>query len=250
MMIASALTAQTNENRSTGDSSAVPAWSIGTGFDYSRGDYGFTTDTEMISVPLNVGYDSANWLLRLTVPWVNVKGPATVVNGSATARPTTSSESGIGDTFVTATRRVGEVGGGVHVDVTARVKLPTADDGRGLGTGEFDYYGQIDLYRTFGSITPFATLGYRSLGDNAIYVLKDGPYAAAGAHFRASDATVISTSFDWRERLNATTDHSMEAAVYVTHDFDRRWQVMAYALKGMTNASPDFGGGLQVNYRF
>jgi hypothetical protein len=250
LALAGVIAAQTNEPQTRPDTGSDYGWSIGGGFDYSRGDYGFATDTEMISMPLNVGYETPVWILRLTLPWVNVKGPATVVNGAGTARPTTSSESGIGDAFLSVTRRLGEVGAGVQLDFTGRAKLPTADEARGLGTGEFDYYGQFDVHRTFGSVTPFATLGYRSLGDNAVYVLKDGPYASAGAHFRASDATIVSTAFDWRGKLTDATDDSAEVAVYVTHDLDRRWQVMAYALKGMTNASPDFGGGLQVNYRF
>ena len=37
-----------------------PALTAAAGFDYSRGDYGFTTDTEVFSLPLDLGYESVS----------------------------------------------------------------------------------------------------------------------------------------------------------------------------------------------
>ena len=187
--------------------------SVATGFDYSRGDYGFATDTEVLSVPLNLGYESGPWLLSAGFSHLTIKGPATVVGGSGATRP-------------------------------------TADEDRGLGTGATDYYGELTLSRTVGNATPFLTAGYRVLGDNASYHLRNGAYVSGGAHFRVSAASVITAMLNWRQPIVAGGDDSVDALLMITHNLNTRWRFMAYGLAGFTDASPDVGTGMQLNYRF
>lgn len=227
-----------------------PVITVGTGFDYSQGDYGFGADTEVFSVPLNLGYQSGPWLFNASFSHLTIKGPATIVGGAGTPRPTAESESGLGDIYADATYQFGPVLGSVNLAATARVKLPTADEDRGLGTGAADYYGELTFSRTFGSTTPFAITGYRVLGDYAGYPLRNGAYVSAGAHFRVSDASVVSAMLNWRQRIVTGGDDSTDALLMFSHDLDARWRLMAYGLAGFTDASPDVGAGLQVTCRF
>jgi hypothetical protein len=224
---------------------------VGTGFDYSRGDYGLATDTEVLSLPLTLSHERGPWIFEARVPWIRIEGPATVVaGGGSPTRPTAAAESGLGDITLAATYRFGLVGDAVNVAATARAKLPTGSEDRGLGTGETDFYGQIDLYRTFGNITPFASIGYAALGASTLYPLEDGPYATVGAHFRTSDRTVVTAAYSHRHRFVAGGEQGADAMLAVTHDVNAHWRVMAYALAGFTDASPDQGGGLSVSWRF
>lgn len=244
-LTAGALLAQTD--------APVAKTSLATGFDYSRGSYGLASDTTVTSVPVELTYDSGPWIFRAFTSWLTIKGPsaAALTGGSGNlTRPTASSESGLGDLYADATYRADPFANGVRVDTTLRAKIPTADEARGLGTGEADYYGQLNVYRTFGATTPYVTGGYRVLGDSDRYQLRDGPYASAGAHFRASDQTVITVGYDWSSRITDAADSASDAMVAVTHDVNDRWRVFAYALKGFTDASPDVGAGLRVSYRF
>lgn len=224
--------------------------SLGSGFDYSRGDYGFATDTEVWSVPLNLVHERGPWTLSAALSYLTIKGPATVVGGSGAPRPTSSSESGLGDIYTAATYAFGPVAGEVHLSGTARIKLPTADEDRGLGTGAADYYGELTAYRTFTSVTPFVTAGYRVLGGGDTYELRNGAYVAGGAHFRLSPATVVSALLNWRQPLVAGGDDSRDVMAMVSHDFAEKWRLMAYVLTGFTDASPDVGSGLQASWRF
>jgi hypothetical protein len=138
----------------------------------------------------------------------------------------------------------------MNVAATVRVKLPTADEDRGLGTGAADYYGELVGYRTFGSVTPFATVGYRVLGDTSSYELKDGAYASVGTHVRSSPSTVFTGLLNWRRQIVAGGDDSCDAMLMVTHDLSARWQLTGYALKGFTDASPEVGAGFAANYKF
>jgi len=36
---------------------------------------------------------------------------------------------------------------GLNVDLTGGSRFPTANQNKGLGTGETDYYAQVDLYQ-------------------------------------------------------------------------------------------------------
>jgi hypothetical protein len=233
----------------TADTPAVI--SLGSGFDYSRGDYGLATDTEVLAVPLTLGYEQSSWLFEARISWLRIEGPATVVaGGGSPTRPTSAAESGVGDLSLSATHRFGAVAGNLNLAATVRAKLPTGSETRGLGTGAADFSGQLDFYQSFGAVTPFASLGYMALGDSDLYQLEDGPYATGGAHFRTSESTVITAALSWRHRFVADGDHGTDALVAVTHDLSPRWRLMVYALKGFTDASPDHGGGLQVSCRF
>lgn len=226
------------------------AWSVGTGADYSRGAYGFATDTEVFSVPATVSYDANSWLFTASVPWLTIKGPAAITGTGGAARPTAASESGLGDLVAGGTYRFGEVFGPVNLAFTGRVKLPTADDAKGLGTGETDFYGQLDFYRTFVATTLFGSVGYRALGDSALYRLEDGLYASVGAHFRVSPETVWTLAGNWGQRIIAGGDPTTDVMLAFNHDWSPQWRCTVYALKGFTDASPDFGTGLAISRKF
>lgn len=232
-----------------GDPPAV--FSVGTGFDFSRGDYGLATDTEVLAVPLTLGYEQGDWLFEARAPWLRIEGPAAVVaGGGSPTRPTAARESGLGDISLSGTYRFGAVLGSLHSAMTVRAKLPTGSEERGLGTGGTDFAGQLDFFRSFGTVTPFASLGYTAFGDGSFYTLEDGPYATGGAHFRTGEDTVVTAAYSWRHRLVDGGEHGRDALVALTHDFSPRWRLMAYALKGFSDASPDHGGGMQLSCRF
>ena len=227
-----------------------PAVKLGSGFDYSRGDYGFTAKTEVFSVPANLSYEEDQWLFRVIVPYLTIKGPASVVAGGAAARPTSRSESGIGDTTLSATYHARPDPGGLNVDVTGRVKLATADDAKGLGTGQTDYYAQVDIYQAFTTFIPFANVGYRWLGRSTQYPLKNGLYASAGSSMRVSTTTIVGASFDWRSSIINGAKDATDVTIFVGANPDPRWTVTAYFLKGLNDASPDYGLGALIAYKF
>jgi hypothetical protein len=230
---------------------------LGTGFDYSSGDYGFTQSTEVFSVPVNLSVDKDRWAFKATLPYITIKGPATVVAGSGGAagggappRPTSHTESGAGDVMLSATYHARPVPGELNIDLTGRVKFGTANEDKGLGTGLTDYYAQIDLYQNFGVITPFGNVGYRMLGSNTAFPLKDGFYASAGAAFRLSPKTVAGAAYDWRSRIIDRAENGTDAIAFISTNPNDRWNLLAYVLKGFNDASPDYGVGGAATYKF
>jgi hypothetical protein len=228
-------------------------WSLSSGFDYTSGDYGLSEDTRMLAIPVTASYTADQWTFRASVPYLRISGPAYVVpelGGVGGVRPVSSTESGLGDFIVSAAYALATGAGQPGVDLSAKVKFGTADDEKGLGTGESDLYFQADVYHVYGDLVPFGTLGYRVLGDPAAFELEDGLYASAGVSYRWSEPTRIGGVFDWRQRTIEGGDAAAEFTAFVTHRLNERWRVQVYAVKGFTDASPDVGVGTVVGYTF
>jgi hypothetical protein len=240
--------------------------SLGTGLHYSTGDYGTGVDTEIISVPLMARYERDRLILKLTVPWIEISGGASVIpgvgavtsnnprrRGGAGATATTdASASGLGDTVASATYAVFyDSASRSGIDLTGRVKLPTADEDEGLGTGETDFGAQVDVYKAIDDITYFGGVGYTVLGDAPNLALKDDVWNInLGASYKIDSRDSAGLSYDWRQPLAASSSRLSEITAFWVHSFDRRWKGQAYFLKGLSDGSPDWGVGAFAYYSF
>src|SRR5262249_22362991 len=136
---------------------------LGTGVDTSSGKYGAEESTDIIYVPFIATLQYGHWTLQGTVPWVDITGPGVVVgagdtsvttDGAAAARQTVSHASGLGDVL-------GSLGYTFYLPketfltTTGEVKFPTGDRSRNLGTGDYDFTLEGDLFRQFGKFTAF-----------------------------------------------------------------------------------------------
>jgi len=135
---------------------ADSALTLSTGFDYSSGKYGESRRTETLVVPVGIKYEFGDWTLRATIPYVESNGPS-AVSGSGPDRVTIENgstnrgrASGLGDIVVSAAWNAFQDGPWL-IELAGKVKLATADEKSGLGTGENDYSVQTEIYRTLGA---------------------------------------------------------------------------------------------------
>lgn len=243
---------------SAGTWAADGQFSLSTGFDYSSGDYGQSTSTDILSIPVIGKYETGPWTYKLTVPYIEVTGPGNVVpgigrgNGRGTsATGGTSTQSGLGDIVGAATYNL-YAGGASEpiIDLTGKIKLGTADRNKGLGTGENDYSAQVDVYQAFGRVTGFATLGYSILGSSSAIPLDNVFYAALGAGYKFDDRLSGGLILDLRQGASAFSGERRELTGYVNYKLDRDWKVQGYLLRGFADGSPDFGLGALVTRMF
>lgn len=223
------------------------------GLDYSTGKYGTSTTSEMWYVPVVGKYESGPLTLKLTVPWLritdsgNAVGPDRVPLGDSPSCGKT--ESGLGDV-------VGSAGyalldgrqGGLLLEVIGKVKLPTADEDRCLGTGKTDYSLQFDVAKGFGAVTGFGSLGWKKFGDPSGQDFRDPVFASLGAAYRLVPATSVGLSYDWRQKVTSRGDEISEATVFLNQRLAERWKLQVYGVRGFSDASPDWGGGLFVSH--
>ena len=225
-------------------------WKVSSGFGYTQGSYGLNTDTKVWFVPFGVGYNSTDWAFDASSSYLTIKGPAAAVNGIEIIRPTPKAESGAGDTVLSGSWKLLHDPGQLQVSLTGKVKLPTADYNRGLGTGATDYTAQLDLLERFGSITPFGSVGYRWLGSHGVYHLKDGMFADAGAALRLEEGTSIGAFYEWDDKISNGAADASQVTAFFYDKIAPQWAVNLYALSGFTEASPDWGGGVSLIFTF
>jgi len=227
---------------------------LSTGADYSSGTYGLSDSTRVFYVPVTAKHETGRWALKLVVPYIRITGPSNVVGapenqvilpGGGFARRT---ESGLGDVVASAFYNV--LSAPFGLDIGARIKFGTADENRGLGTGRNDFSLQADLFKAIGAFTPFATLGYRRYGDPEGVDLRNVVYGTLGSSYRISQPTTVGLAYDWRDRIAQGRDRVSELTAYVSRRLSGNWKLQVYAVRGFTNASPDFGAGTVLAYSF
>lgn len=230
-------------------------FSLTSGLDYSSGKYGDDVKTEITSIPVVAKYTAERWMFKVTVPYVRITGPGNVVPSigqvgeTQTRRRTT--ESGLGDTTASATYNLYQGSANLPViDLTGKVKFATADEDKGLGTGENDYATQLDFYQGFGSFTAIATIGYRVYGNPDFVNLDNVFYGSLGGAYRITPDTSAGLIYDYRPRITRTGSEVSEAVAFVTHGISERWKAQAYLVKGFANGSPEIGGGALLSLAF
>lgn len=234
---------------------------LSTGLDYSSGNYGGSTSTDILLVPVIAKYETGPWTYKLTVPLIEVTGPGNVVPGvgrenavkgkKGAAVGGTSTESGLGDIIGAVTYNL--FAGSASepaIDLTGKIKLGTADHDKGLGTGENDYSAQIDAYQAFDRVTGFATLGYSILGSSSAIPLDNVFYVAIGAGYKFDDRLTGGLMLDLRQAASSTSGARRELTGYVNYKLDRDWKVQGYLLHGFADGSPDVGFGALVTRMF
>lgn len=226
-----------------------PRLTLSTGLDYSRGKYGQTEETTIKYVPFTAKLEQDRWTFRATVPYIEIDGPANVLPDSRVViggnpQNLRTRASGLGDVVVSAfygafedTRQQR------FMDLGIKVKLPTADEKRGLGSGKTDYSFQADLFQTVDQTTFFATAGYRVFGDPVGVNLRNVPYGSLGLSHKLSSRNVIGASVDARSKTTEFATGLREYSVFFSHKFNETYKLQTYLVKGDTPASVDLGGG-------
>ena len=243
-------------------SSGAGTMSVGTGFDFSSGDYGETSTTDISYVPVNFKYQTDSFALKLNVPYVRISNDGgNVVGGGSNVvvlppgeeeSGESSTESGLGDIVAAATYFLYE--GSAEqplypmIDLSGKIKFPTADEEKGLGTGEADYSLESDFTWFSGQTALFCTLGYRFMGDPESYDLNDVMYASVGVAHQITNNFSSGLLYDVREASTGLGSATSEATAYGSYKMNDNLKFLLYGVKGFSDGSPDYGLGFTVTY--
>jgi hypothetical protein len=240
-----------------------------TGLDYSTGDYGRSSETEIWYWPASAKISYGDWSAKVTVPYLRIKGSDTIVGGGDTivlddnsgkgsdrkvTTPITTTqvdttEEGMGDIIGALTYTIDIEDYDLLVDLTGKIKFPTADENKRLGTGETDYTAQLDITKMFGDAYIFGGVGRRFMGDNEQFQLNDIWLYNAGAGYQISKSFGIGASYDYRESATTVEDPS-EATAYLTYKITDSLTALIYGVIGFSDGSPVESAGVQLSYKF
>ena len=158
----------------------------------------------------------------------------------------TVTESGLGDLIagVTMYDVIDNRDLGIAMDVSGKVKFGTADEGKGLGTGENDYTVRADVYKFFEQFTLMGSAGYKVRGDPVDVDLENVFLASAGGVYSISDRARFGLVYDYRESAFIDGDAISEVSAFSSRRLNETWQIQLYAFTGFSDSSPDWGGGV------
>ena len=222
---------------------------ISLGADYASGDYGTGTSTQTLSVPLSLKHETGPWILRANVPYVHAEGTFSREQGSVSARK--YSESGLGNLTLAATYNLINTPTGFSFDIGAKTKIATADQAKTLITsGKNDYSFQVDAFRSLTNVAFFATLGYSIIGEPAGVNFKNPFYSTLGFSVPLQTGHTIGAAWDYRQKFTTRDNAVSEFTAFYSIKINPSHKIQFYAVTGLSNGSPDFGGGSVLTHIF
>lgn len=227
--------------------------SVSAGVDYSSGDYGTSTRTDILIAPVTGTFKTDGWRFSATIPYLEIKGAGVVLGPDGRPLPgvptTSGTRSGVGDLSLAATGTLpSSMTGNFLVDFTGRVKFPTSAESKHLGTGKTDYAISTDISYPMGAWAPFVTVGYRIPGDTEGLNLRNSVSASVGTSL-AVDKTVFIASYDYYESSSplAADSHDLFGAVSAPLTDRVNWTF--YGIAGLSDGSPDYEAGLLFTFK-
>lgn len=227
---------------------------------YDQGDFGTDDTTRTFYLPVTFRYLGDWWDASVTGGFVYLDSPGqiTLVEGAPVQTGAAATErernAGLSDTLLKARFFVlddpGTRGWWPALTPFVKLKLPTADEDRNLGTGEADGGLGIEFDKAFGQFIVFGDASFTFMGDPPGQDLRDRPAFSIGAGYRATETLTVSALLDWRRALVEGNDDPLELYGIVTFRVTRAFSISPYALAGLTDGSPDFGLGVEMSYRF
>jgi len=230
-----------------------------TGAEYTSGDYGGTQSVDEWYVPITARYFIDDFVFRLTVPLLSVTAPEGTITSSTgdgqviipgTGERTT--ETGVGDIIAGVTLRDvlnTEATTGTALDLTAKAKIATADEDKGLGTGENDYTLQAELYKFINQFTVFGIVGHKFRGDPPGIDLNNTTLAIVGGNYRLTPSLRAGLDFYYQQASYSGLDDQKELSVFIGYKLNDSQYLRTYLLQGYGDNSPDWGVGVMVTFR-
>lgn len=235
-------------------------WRFSTSLNYESGTYGTGTRSSSLYVPLTLKRAFGPAFASVTVPFVSqtTEGGVTNVGGrfvkTGRSRGTgrTTTESGLGDV-------IGRAGYAVMVEdpqpfdltVVAKVKIPTAQRSKGLGTGEFDAGGGLEGAKTVApGWTVLADVYFTAIGDPPGLDLNNQFAADAGVAYLFQPGLTGTVLIEGSNSIFPGGSAPVDARGMLDYKVDESISVNTGVLLGLSKGASDYGFSVGGSVRF
>ncbi|MEW6543088.1 MAG: transporter [Nitrospirota bacterium] len=250
-------------------------WQVSFSPNYSIGDYGQGSNTTIYYLPLSVQRLFRDGDITVVVPYIIVKGDCSVVLLSGVPNRTNQrcgapdpvrgrhrksphvpdpvvTNSGLGDVVLRGRYYLVDGQDWVPtIAVTARIKFPTADADKGLGTGEFDEGFGLELTKTLGEKwVAFGDTGYTMIGKPQGIPLRNQWYYDVGLGYYVVKGLMVSAYYEWYRALLQGFQDPQDFLFAVSYSLTASWQVNLSTQIGLSDGSPAYALGFGIGYGF
>lgn len=231
-------------------------WKFSASATFESGKYGTGTTTDSLYVPFTLKryFDTGD--ISVTIPYVMLRsnGLVTMVNGmplkvnkKAGGITTTG---GLGD-IIAQGRVYALKDEPLDISIIGKVKVPTADKDKGLGTGEFDETVGIELGKALSPTwSIFADGYYTFIGSPAGQDFKNISSFDLGVSNRLTQS--LTGSFFYYENTPLTSGNPdvKEVMASLEYKVTKETRLFGGVSAGLSTSSPDYGitGGISVKF--
>lgn len=250
------------------DQGPRPSWQVGGSAFFASGRYGTDTRTDTLYVPASLRRLFDDGDLTLVIPYVTVTSNCgvTVVSGeplrtgglcprtSSGTLPSRVTASGLGDLLMIGRYYLyteGETGLFPSVMVSGRVKAPTADRDRGLGTGEWDEGVGFGLTKTItDKLIGLADAGYTIIGKPDGVNLRNQWSYDVGLGYYFHPRLLASVYYEEARALLSGFKNPKDCFAGVTWRVTQTLRLNAGLEKGLSDGAPEYGVSVGASMRF
>ena len=277
--------AATTDMTHQGPASSEQKWQVGFTPSYSSGNYGTNTTSSFFYAPISIRRFFKDGDVSLVIPFVTTTsdGAVTLVGGQPTQtlpdscfsnsgsgkaedRPecqgtggTTGgvqgqkvTTSGLGDIILRGRYYIVEEKNWVPlIAITGRLKLPTADASRGLGTGKMDEGVGTEISKRLGdSWITFLDGGFNIIGrPDGLNLRNQWWYDVGGGYYFTKDL-LGSVYFEEYRSLVSGNQNIRDVYFSMSYRASSSWRFNVGASAGLSNGAPDYTTSLGASYRF
>jgi hypothetical protein len=241
---------------------AEEKWQTDLSATFTSGDYGTNSRTDILYMPFSLRRLFEAGDLTLTIPYIHITsdGNVTLLNGvpNRTGRLRSArtaarvSEDGLGDVVLKGRFYVLDEQGPLPTfALTARVKAPTADADKGLGTGEWDEGVGAEVSKRFAERwVGYGDLGYTIIGKPDGVPLRNQWNYDVGLGYYFTKALLGSMYYEeWRALLPGLSN-PRDLLFVVTYKATPTVRFNAAFEAGLSDGAPDYGMTAGLSVRF
>lgn len=231
----------------------VSRFSLNTQLSTFTGDYGGEEDTTVSYITETLKYTHSRvGELSVSVPYVFREGNGVTAGETVAVTTIPEDADGIGDVLVKGRYYlVPETQTMPGIDLTGRVKFPTADENEGLGTGRYDAGGGVGLTKRFGKVLALADTEviWRDRRPNSSLKRTRWDYAA-GLGYPFTPKLSGYVFYEGSTKPSPNSEAPSELVYAVVYKVKESFSVNGYVLQGLSDGSPDVGGSVGATWYF
>jgi hypothetical protein len=232
----------------------APTWQTGLSFSYLTGDYGEDNDTDIYYTAWTIKRYLEKGDVTLTVPYLDISADgATFVGGEVEPINGGDSGSGLGDIILKGRYyAIAQDGLIPYIDLVGSIKLPTADEDKGLGTGKTDFTCMVEFARRLKNNDWIALgeVGYTFVGDPAGYDADNRWLYSVGLAYELDPKITLSSYIDGRTAIFEGNDDPLSILLISEYKFRPDLRFDSLLEIGLTDGAPDFGITFGLRKRF
>jgi len=223
----------------------TPAWQYGASFSYLTGDYGTNTRTDIYYAAAGIKRYFEKGDFSVTIPYLSIPNNGVLfLDGGAVPVAGAGGASGLGDIILKGRFYAIEQNGPLpFIDLVGSLKLPTASETKGLGTGKTDFTMAAEFTRVLPNKqwSLLGELGYGLIGNLPGYQTDNRWLYSVGISYECSTRMRLSGYLDGRTAIFPGQKDPLSTLLIGEYKIRPGLRLDTMLEFGMNKGAPDIG---------